>query len=270
MSFWKEQFLVRRGEKMIRDDIVVQIYEIQTPEEAEKCAEAGIHHIGSVVLTEESWKDPVLKVTRSVIASTPSKSSFIPLFSSPDTVYRTLEYYCPDIVHFCEMLNPGEHGREMRERLRDLQWNVKRRFPEIAIMRSIPIPPGGAGIDFPVIELAREFQDVSDFFLTDTLIAGVQGADEGDQPVKGFVGITGKTCDWDMAAALVNAVPVPVILAGGLSPDNVAEGVRRVSPAGVDSCTATNALDSTGTPVRFRKDMEKVRMFYVNATGTRP
>ncbi|HPB82122.1 MAG TPA: phosphoribosylanthranilate isomerase [Spirochaetota bacterium] len=255
--------------KMVRGDILVQIYEIQTPGEAEKCAEAGIHHIGSVVLSEETWKDPVLKDTLRVIASTPSKSSLIPLFSSPDTVYRTLEYYRPDIVHFCELLHPGEHGREMREQLQELQRNVKRRFPEIAIMRSIPIPLAGSGIDFPVIELAREFQDVSDFFLTDTLIAGVQGAVAGDQPVKGFVGITGKICDWDMAADLVKAVPVPVILAGGLSPDNVAEGVRRVGPAGVDSCTATNALDSNGNPVRFRKDMEKVRMFYMNAAGLR-
>ena len=252
---------------MIHDKIIVQVYEIQTPEEAEICAEIGVHHIGSVVLSELSWKDPDLRDTLRTVASTPSKSSLIPLFSTPDPVYRVIEYYRPDIIHFCEMLPSGENGKETRNTLLELQRNVKQRFPGVEIMRSIPIPPAGAGKGFPVIELAREFQEVSDFFLTDTLIVGNQGADDRDQPVNGFVGITGRVCDWDIAAELVAAVPVPVILAGGLSPENVAEGIRRVRPAGVDSCTATNAVDESGKPVRFRKDIEKVRSFYRNAAG---
>lgn len=36
------------------------------------------------------------------------------------------------------------------------------------------------------------------------------------QPVIGFIGITGKTCDWDPVAALVQTTDVPVILAGGI------------------------------------------------------
>jgi phosphoribosylanthranilate isomerase len=52
---------------------------------------------------------------------------------------------------------------------------------------------------------------------------------------------------------------IPVILAGGISPDNVAEGIRRVRPAGVDSCTRTNALDKKGVPIRFKKDLQQVR-----------
>ena len=39
---------------------------------------------------------------------------------------------------------------------------------------------------------------------------------ENEQPVKGFVGITGKTCDWDIAADLVKKSRIPVILAGGI------------------------------------------------------
>ncbi|MEX1326751.1 MAG: hypothetical protein AB1Z29_08115, partial [Desulfobacterales bacterium] len=79
------------------------------------------------------------------------------------------------------------------------------------------------------------------------------------QPVPGFVGITGQQCDWETAANLVMSCRVPVILAGGISPDNVAEGIRRVRPAGVDSCTRTNALDKKGVPIRFKKDLQQVR-----------
>ena len=62
-----------------------------------------------------------------------------------------------------------------------------------------------------------------------------------DQPVEGFVGITGKTCDWIAARRLVESSRIPVILAGGLSPENVYEGILAIRPAGVDSCTLTNA-----------------------------
>ena len=54
---------------------------------------------------------------------------------------------------------------------------------------------------------------------------------------------------------------IPVILAGGLSPENVREAVLAVRPAGVDSCTLTNAVDEAGAYVRFQKDPDKVERF---------
>ena len=79
------------------------------------------------------------------------------------------------------------------------------------------------------------------------------------QPVSGFVGITGRTCDWEVAAKLVAASSIPVILAGGISPENVAEALQRVRPAGIDSCTGTNARDGNGEPIRFKKDLASVK-----------
>jgi phosphoribosylanthranilate isomerase len=72
------------------------------------------------------------------------------------------------------------------------------------------------------------------------------------------VGITGQTCSWRTAAELVAASNRPVILAGGISPDNVAAGILKTRPAGIDSCTQTNALDERGAPIRFKKDFQKV------------
>jgi len=48
------------------------------------------------------------------------------------------------------------------------------------------------------------------------------------------VGGTGKTCDWDKARDLVRAADTPILLAGGLTPENVAEAIRIVQPWGVD------------------------------------
>ena len=79
------------------------------------------------------------------------------------------------------------------------------------------------------------------------------------QPVNGFIGITGRICDWKVATRLVAQSTIPVILGGGISPENAAAGIKQVRPAGVDSCTETNARDSNGRPLRFKKDVEKIK-----------
>lgn len=146
----------------------------------------------------------------------------------------------------------------MASELAHLQADIKRRFPEVAIMRSIPIPQAGITSQYPSLEIALMFETVSDYFLTDTLVSNAGESDGDKQPVQGFVGITGETCDWKTAAKLVEVSGIPVILAGGISPENVLDGIRTVAPAGVDSCTLTNTLDGDGQPVRFSKDCRKV------------
>lgn len=48
------------------------------------------------------------------------------------------------------------------------------------------------------------------------------------------IGGTGKTCDWNQAREIVQSLETPVLLAGGLTPGNVAEAVQAVAPWGVD------------------------------------
>ncbi len=51
------------------------------------------------------------------------------------------------------------------------------------------------------------------------------------------LGGTGRQHDWGISRRIRELVPVPVFLAGGLNPDNVAEAIERVRPFGVDVCT---------------------------------
>jgi phosphoribosylanthranilate isomerase len=57
-----------------------------------------------------------------------------------------------------------------------------------------------------------------------------------DAPVR-LLGGTGKVHDWAISRRIVDDAPVPVFLAGGLTPANVAEAIRSVRPFGVDLCT---------------------------------
>jgi phosphoribosylanthranilate isomerase len=61
------------------------------------------------------------------------------------------------------------------------------------------------------------------------------------------LGGTGRVHDWAVSRAIRDAVSVPVFLAGGLRPSNVAEAIDTVRPFGVDVCSGVRAagkLDS--------------------------
>ena len=67
----------------------------------------------------------------------------------------------------------------------------------------------------------------------------------------GVPGGTGKTFDWELAP---DNLPLPVVLAGGLNPDNVAAAIATLRPAAVDISGGVEA--SPGT-----KDADEIRRF---------
>ncbi len=243
----------------IPDSMIVQIYEIQSPEEAQLMVDLGVDHVGTVVLSPEQRQDHRLKQTIETVQRSGRKSSVIPLFHEVDLVIELLSFLRPDIVHFCETLSlNGPNAAGTQEAL-ERQKIIRNAFPDIQIMRSIPIATTGFQDRVPSLRLAELFEPVSDWFLTDTLLTEDERASDREQPVNGFVGITGKTCDWGTARKLVESSRIPVILAGGLGPDNTREGIEIVGPSGVDSCTQTNEVDTNGQPIRFKKNPDKVR-----------
>lgn len=245
--------------------MIVQIYEIQTPREAEIMVELGVDHVGSVLLSAEYCSDDRLRETVRRVQATGRKSSLIPLFGELDAISVAVDFYQPDILHLCETLPASIEERRKTDKILNLQRSIKERFPEMEIMRAIPIGRNGQGDVVPSLAYGTLFEPWSDWFLTDTLLSNDHIATDQEQPVKGYVGITGQICDWEIAAKLVRQSRIPVILAGGIGPDNVAHGITRVSPAGVDSCTLTNAVDANGHFQRFQKDPESVKTMIRNA-----
>ena len=76
-----------------------------------------------------------------------------------------------------------------------------------------------------------------------------------DASVPGALGGTGLRADWEIAQQYLQSLRVPpLVLAGGLTPDNVAEAIRTVKPAAVD--TASGVEFAPG-----RKDPDQVARF---------
>lgn len=71
-------------------------------------------------------------------------------------------------------------------------------------------------------------------------------------------GGTGMTHDWNLARSI--AQEIPILLAGGLTPENVAEAIRQVSPCGLDV--------SSGVETNKHKDSNKIRAFIENVRKT--
>ncbi len=93
--------------------LIVQIYEVQTPSEAEKVMAFGVDHIGSVIVSQESWKVPCIRDTVHLVQESDGRSSLIPLFDDFETICFMLDYYKPDIIHFCEAITLENGSRRL-------------------------------------------------------------------------------------------------------------------------------------------------------------
>jgi len=82
-----------------------------------------------------------------------------------------------------------------------------------------------------------------------------------DAAVKGVYGGSGVTADWSAAAQL--AQKYPLLLAGGLTPENVADAVRQVKPWGVDVASGVESVPGEkdeAKMVKFVKEVERVEI----------
>lgn len=123
-----------------------------------------------------------------------------------------------------------------------------------------------AGLDIAQLHGAEKPEDYAHLGRRLWKVARVPGQDPaaaGGWPVDALLvdsysdaspGGTGTVGDWPAAATFVTAVNKPVLLAGGLTPLNVAEAIQAVRPWGVDVSSGVEMEPG-------RKDLRKVREF---------
>lgn len=220
--------------------MIVQIYTVQSAEEGIALAECGVDHIG-ITPAEHGLPGEISNEQAAAIFEAIGNRAVkvaLTVDSNLDKIVDMVRTVKPDILHLC-----GDIKLVTPEKVLALRGLL----PGMRIMQAIPV------MDETALQVARDFEAVSDFFILDSY-----------SPQIGGIGAAGFTHDWSISRAIVEQSRIPVILAGGLSPENVEEAIRQVRPWGVDSLTKTNEFLGGG---KFRKDLAKVREFVERAKG---
>ena len=114
------------------------------------------------------------------------------------------------VVQIVRHVDRAEHAR------------LRRSAPGLKIVQVVHVEDEGS------VDLARGYAETADALLLDS---GRPGAAVEE------LGGTGRAHDWGLSRRIVEAVDVPVWLAGGLNPGNVADAIAQVRPFGVDLCS---------------------------------
>ncbi len=196
-------------------------------------AEAGADVMGIVMEVPGRARSRTLEQAQEIAAS-----AQIPF------VILTVNLPLPRLLTLAATLRPFAlqlHGQESPEFVRELRQRA-----ECQIWKVVHLPSAATS-------LPDEWKDYiavgADALLIDAAVKTATGT------LSGGLGVT---ADWTLARELVSASPVPVFLAGGLTPQNVADAVRTVKPSGVD--VSSGVENSVGI-----KDAQKVRDFIAAA-----
>ena len=117
--------------------------------------------------------------------------------------------------------------------------------PRLTVLKSLIVRDDNLDALFDELE---EFAPLVDGFITDT-----------HDPETGADGATGRTHDWSISRRLAERSPRPLVLAGGLVPENVHRAVLAVRPAAVDAHTGVEGPDGRKTEELVRGFVDEAR-----------
>jgi phosphoribosylanthranilate isomerase len=189
-------------------------------------------HAGAVAIGLVFWAGTPRRVSHAqaaaIAAAMPPFVARVGLFVDPaaDEVEAAIETVRLDVLQF--------HGREDAAFCRrfGLPW-----------LKAIHVREG---VD--LLECVSQFDDA----------AGVlfDAFRPGDLP-----GGTGHAFDWNRLSGLGARVTVPIVVSGGLDPDNVAHAIRTLRPYAVDVSSGVEERDAAGRPRRGFKDAARIAAF---------
>ncbi len=221
----------------------VKICGIRKLEDAQAAADAGADFIGLVFVPGRPRRLEI-NDAREIIAGIKKLGAGAPrvagLFAGQplDEVNRTIEECGLDLAQLC--------AQEPLDYCGNTQADV---IKVVHVAGDIHIEQDGGG-DGPAQQELVDLEELVDSYTRQGHIVTL------DRLVDGIPGGTGQSFNWDVASHL-SGRGHSFLLAGGLTPETVAQAVATVRPWGVDV--------SSGVEVNGVKDPEKIRAFILNA-----
>jgi phosphoribosylanthranilate isomerase len=209
---------------------IIQIAGVVDRAEAMMLVDAGVHQIGFpfglTVRKEDMSAEDAARIIR--LLPPPASAVLITYLNTAEKIFDLCKKIGARKVQLHGTISLTEIAR------------IKSLAPDLNVIKSLIVK------DNNLTELESSvaaFGPHCDAFITDTY-----------DPATGASGATGKTHDWDISRRLCDISPRPVILAGGLNPENIHRAIAHVRPAGVDAHTGVEGPDG-------RKDAALVRAF---------
>lgn len=180
----------------------IKICGIKDPKHAKAAAKAGATHVG-VVFVDESPRCVTIKQAIEVVEALPGMAEAVGLFVDRDA--QEIKH----IVGRAGLTTIQLHGHE--------KIGILDKFEGLTIWKALPFGPD-------LLELAEPWDNDPrvDAILIDT------------PPTGELTGGSGVAFDWAALAKVIDHLSTPIILAGGLTPQNVGEAIRTVKPFAVD------------------------------------
>jgi phosphoribosylanthranilate isomerase len=203
----------------------VKICGITRPEDALHAADEGVDAIG-IVFYDKSPRCVTPELAAEICKILPAFVTSVALFKdeAADTIRQVLEQVPIDLLQF--------HGSESAEFCRQFG---------MPYIKALGMDLGMEG-ESNVLRLASTYFDSRGLLL--------------DSHAPGAAGGTGESFDWD---TIPQDLPQPLILAGGLDVDNVAEAIRAVKPYAVDVSSGVESAKGIKDAGKITAFMNKVR-----------
>lgn len=211
----------------------VKICGITSIKDLQVAVEAGVDALGFVVDTPQSPRNISLERAEELIKAAPIfiERVIVTVLKDPARLERIYKKLNPDIIQI--------HGSTSMFR------KVRERLPDARIIGAVHLRS-----DFTVNE-AVDVAAVSDAILTDAYVPGMYGG-------------TGVPNDWKTCKCIREAVhPKPLILAGGLKPENVKDAISIVKPYAVDVSSGVELQPGVKDPWKifaFVKNVREVKL----------
>jgi phosphoribosylanthranilate isomerase len=207
----------------------VKICGLMRPADVRTALDSGADALGFVVSSPPSPRNLSLNAAHKLMKNVPIFATKVAVTSANDP--RTL-------AKICSKLKPD--ALQLHQYRKQVVGLIKRKHPETKLILARAISNRSS------LRLAGWASKESDAVLADS-------------PSLSGMGGTGRTHDWDLTAALRDRIfPHPLILAGGLTPINVLQAIRKVKPFAVD--VSSGVEKTIGV-----KDRNKIRDFIEKA-----
>ncbi|AKB75048.1 Phosphoribosylanthranilate isomerase [Methanosarcina lacustris Z-7289] len=215
----------------------VKICGIRSPEDIELAALYGADAVGFITeVPVESPRKLDSDTTAALISKVPKflDSVMVIMPENSTSALELIDKVRPDIV-------------QIHSNLPLLELEIIREKADIPIIKTLSVPAGrGASkLHNLVKRLLEDVRKMEESGAVDSVLL--------DSGVAGKTGGTGCVHDWDLSRRIADETELPLILAGGLKPENVQDAIRAVSPYAVDT--------ASGVETCGKKDAVKIRTF---------